>query len=193
MPRKKAPDSEKQARVYDAADVLYGETGNFPTVDDVAQKAKMSSRDIKIFFNQWKANQMAAATTFRLSKEAQEGLDSLKADAEQLLKTEIAWLIKDHEAAILVLRNQYMADIQKDAEAFGERIAELETKNEYLQAQLFEYKAENGKLKAELTEARALNISKDVLSEILQQLKQPHVQPDVIPDTPIEEPEKAAA
>ncbi|MCE1225200.1 MAG: hypothetical protein LWW87_01800 [Geobacteraceae bacterium] len=75
-----------------------------------------------------------------------------------------------------------MADIQKDAEAFGERIAELETKIEYLQAQLFEYKAENGKLKTELTEARALNISKNVLSEILQQLKQPHVQSDVIPD-----------
>ncbi|QOX78641.1 hypothetical protein FY034_06790 [Trichlorobacter lovleyi] len=178
MPRKKAPDSVKQARVNEAANVLYGETGDIPKVDDVAHKAKMSSRDIKDFFNEWKANQMAAASTCRLSQDAQDGLDKLRADAEQVLKVQVAWLMKDHEAALLELRGQYMTDLQKEAEAFDDTVAEFETRIDHLNNQLHEYKTENIKLKAELAQAQALNISKDILTDILQKIKQPQAQPD---------------
>lgn len=194
MPPKKAPDSVKQARVNEAADFLYAATGEFPTVDDVARQAKMSSRDIGALFREWKAIQMVAASTFRLSQNALEGLESLKAEAEQILKTEVAWLTKDHEAALTSLREQYTAEIRRETDVFADKNAELETKIEFLQAQLQEQKAENAKLMTGLTGARALNISKDLiqesLGELIQKFMQSQAQPDVVP---CEEIENAAA
>jgi hypothetical protein len=172
MPPKRAPDSVKQARVNEAADVLYAATGEFPVLEDVAHQAKMSSRDIGAFFREWKANQMVAASTFRLSQNALEGLDKLKAEAEKILKTEVAWLTKDHEAALNTLREWYTAELQKEIDVFTDKNAELETKIEYLQAQLQEHKAENAKLITELTGAQALNISKSYIQESLQQVVQ---------------------